>query len=233
MNEMMVFIIIILLIFIVYMAVPNYYCRNISGRVIRSFSSNNKIALTFDDGPDRVYTLRLLDLLKKENIKATFFMVADKVPENMDIVKKVLKDGHAIGVHSKNHRSAWMSFPWDTWLDFRGAVGIFHSFGIDVKFFRPPWGTFNLFTLYFAVLNGLRTVFWNVEVRDWSGKTGIDDIEKNLIGRVKPGCIIDLHDSGGAEGAPGRTISALENAIPELKALGYEFVSLDEAAGGE
>lgn len=228
----MTVIIVILLVFIIYMAVPNYYCRNISRRVTRSFSSNSKIALTFDDGPDRVYTPRLLHLLKSENVKATFFMVADKVPENMDIVREILKDGHTIGVHSKSHVSAWLSFPYNTWLDFKRAVEIFHSAGIDVKFFRPPWGTFNLFTLYFAVMNGLKTVFWNVEVKDWSGKTKVEDIERNIMNRVKPGCIVDLHDSGGAEGAPGRTISALENVIPNLKTLGYEFVSLDEALGG-
>lgn len=230
-NEIMI-IIIILLIFIVYMEIPNYYCRNICGRVTRSFSSNNEIALTFDDGPDRLYTLRLLQLLKKENVKATFFMVADKIPENMDIVRKVIEDGHTIGVHSMRHRSAWLSFPWDTWMDFRRALKIFDSQGIPVKFFRPPWGTFNLFTLWFAMKNGLKTVFWNVEVKDWSGSTSVDDIEKNLMMEIKPGCIVDLHDSGGADGAPGRTISALENVIPELKASEYQFISLDEALGG-
>ena len=71
----------------------------------KGFNTDNKVMLTFDDGPDSIYTMELLDLLLKYNIKASFFVVANFARENKDIIKRMKNEGHTIGVHSTDHNS--------------------------------------------------------------------------------------------------------------------------------
>lgn len=222
---------ILLLIFIMYNVIPNYYSRNISRKVIKKFN-NNCIAITFDDGPDERYTPQLLDLLKKHDVKATFFLVANKAFNNKDLLYRIIREGHEIGLHSLNHKSAWLSSPWYTKRDFSESLRIFKELGVNIKFFRPPWGTFNLFTLYNANKNELKTILWSVEAKDWSSKTTTEDIKNRIMEKIKQGDIIVLHDSNGAEGAPARTIEALRYVIPELKEQGYNFATIGQGIGG-
>jgi peptidoglycan/xylan/chitin deacetylase (PgdA/CDA1 family) len=222
---------ILLFIFLVYDVIPNYYSRNISRKVIKKLN-NNCIAITFDDGPDERYTPQLLDLLKKHDVKATFFLVANKAFNNKDLLYRIIREGHEIGLHSLNHKSAWLSSPWYTEMDFSESLRIFKELGINIKFFRPPWGTFNLFTLYNANKNGLKTILWSVEAKDWSSKTTTEDIKNRIMEKIKQGDIIVLHDSNGAEGAPARTIEALRYVIPKLKEQGYNFSTIGQGIGG-
>lgn len=215
-------------VFILYEAIPNYYYRNISNKVIKRLGNKKEIALTFDDGPDTLYTPLLLDLLKKYNVKASFFLVANKMQENVQILDRMVKEGHTVGLHSRSHRSAWLNFPWSTGNDFKDSLKLFKDKGIDIKFFRPPWGTFNLLTQYNADIHKLKTVLWTLEAKDWSARTTVEYIKNQILNNIKPGDIIVLHDSNGALGAPERTIAALGDIIPELKDKDYKFVTLDE-----
>lgn len=213
----------------VYTVLPNYYFRNISKSVLKKFKTEKKvIALTFDDGPDKKYTPILLDLLKKYNIKCTFFVVAEKAYDNKEIIDRMLTDGHSVGLHSLKHQSAWLSFPWKPKKDFDLSLNYMSKLGIRPEFFRPPWGTFNLLTQYYAGKNNLNTVLWSMNAADWSKKTTTNDIVSKITNKIKPGDILVLHDSNGAEGAPMRTITALEEILPHLLIEGYEFITLHE-----
>lgn len=212
-----------------YTILPNFYFRNISKSVIKKFETQKKvIALTFDDGPDKEYTPILLDLLKKYNIKCTFFVVAEKAHNNKHIIDRMLSDGHSIGLHSLKHQSAWLSFPWKSKNDFNLSLGYMSELGIKPEFFRPPWGTFNQLTHYYANKNNLNTVLWSINASDWSKGTTTDDIIDKVTKNIKPGDILVLHDSNGAEGAPLRTISALDKILPQLLDEGYEFITLHQ-----
>jgi peptidoglycan/xylan/chitin deacetylase (PgdA/CDA1 family) len=213
------------------MVLPNYIARNRSKDVVKTIPFNKEkkcIALTFDDGPDPLYTNRLLDILKRNNVKATFFLVAHKAEQNIDIVNKMKHEGHGIGMHTLYHKSAWLSFPWETINEFRKGLGIFKRLGINITYYRPPWGTFNALTLKSALKNKLKIILWTVEAYDWRKNNSASNIEKILLDRTKDKDIIVLHDSGGAKGAPNNTLDALESTIPKLLKSGYNFITIDE-----
>ncbi|MDP4176884.1 MAG: polysaccharide deacetylase family protein [Bacillota bacterium] len=219
----------IFLLFFIYNIIPNFYYRNIYKSTIKKFKTDKKnIAITFDDGPDYRYTPILLDLLKKYNVKCTFFLVAEKAYNNKELVIKIKEDGHSIGLHSLKHKSAWLSFPFETKKDFDCSIKYLSDINVKVDFIRPPWGTFNILTQYYINKYNLTTVLWSINAADWSKKTTVDDIINKVIYRIKPGDILVLHDSNGAEGAPLKTISALEKIIPELLNEGYEFVTINQ-----
>ena len=164
--------------------------------------------LTFDDGPDTVYTNKLLDL--------------------PDIVKRMKKSGYSIGIHSLSHQSAMPFGPGRTKRDLKESRKIMEKMGIDVKEYRPPWGHLNLMSLYCIRKMHLQLIFWDVMAQDWSAKETADSICNKILRRVFSGAVICLHDGRGENGAPGRTIEALKKAIPMLKAQGYEFRRIEE-----
>lgn len=215
----------------IYTVILNYYYRNISKKVLRKLDDKKEIALTFDDGPDTRYTPLLLDLLYKNGVKATFFLVTDKVLKNKDIFNRIINEGHTVGLHSLYHRSAWLSFPWHVYYDFRKSLELFDNIGFNIKLFRPPWGTFNLLTQHYADMHGLKTILWTFNTNDWSPVIPIRDIKHKLLKNIKPGSIILFHDSSKVKGVPDKTIAVLAEIIPCLKEDGYEFVTLDKIGG--
>ncbi len=187
--------------------------------------------LTFDDGPDTVYTNKLLDLLDQEQIPAAFFMVAESVQGHPEIVERMKKSGYSIGIHSLSHRSAMLFGPGRTGRDLKESKKIMEKMGVTVKGYRPPWGHLNLVSLFWIRKLHLNLVFWDVMAQDWSAQETPDSICNKILRRVFPGAVICLHDGRGENGAPGRTIEALKKAIPVLKAQGYEFRRIEEKYG--
>lgn len=216
---------IIIAVILVYMLIPNVYYRNFSDKVIKRFSTKDKVvALTFDDGPDPRYTPELLDLLRLNNIKCTFFVLADKAKEYPELIKRISEEGHYIGLHYFKHMNALFRNPSQTKNDFQQSVNIMNTLGIKVHLFRPPWGIFNALTFHFAKEYDFKVILWSIHAMDWSRWTTVDRIKQKLVSRVRPGDIILLHDGRGANDAPKRTISALKTVIPALKKRGFNFV---------
>ncbi|WP_303857396.1 polysaccharide deacetylase family protein [Aminicella lysinilytica] len=189
--------------------------------------SEKTIYLTFDDGPSQ-YTSDLLDLLAEHDVKATFFMVGTFAAEYPETVRRVMAEGHQIGVHSLEHRSALISSPAYTNRDFHDTVAILRNLGADPKYYRPPWGEVNLWSLMNMDVNGLKKVIWNVMAEDWRGNTTADIIAEKLLNRTKNGDVVCLHDGRGKNNAPLRTIEALKQVIPIWKDEGYEFKLIDD-----
>ncbi len=223
----------LIILFMLYSYAPNYYYRNMSKNIVKRFNSQKKeIALTFDDGPDKRYTPILLDILKQNNVKCTFFIVAEKALETPSLLKRIIEEGHSVGLHSLNHRSAWLSAPWQTKNDFKKSIKILEDLGYKTSYFRPPWGTFNLFTSYYASKHNLKVVLWSSDFKDWRKSVSKYKLKSKILKDIKNGDIIVLHDSNGAKGAPKKMISALDETIPKLKEKGYKFVTIDEKYGG-
>src|SRR5699024_1852712 len=121
-----------------YTILPSFYFRHCSSSIKRKFSNEDSIFLTFEDGPNPGYTLEILDLLKKYNVKATFFVVVEKAENNKEIIDRIIEEGHTLAIHSYSHRSAWLSSPWRTKKDFECSISALNNIGHEVKYFRPP-----------------------------------------------------------------------------------------------
>ncbi|MGI5959646.1 MAG: polysaccharide deacetylase family protein [Massiliimalia sp.] len=210
-----------------YSVIPTYYNKLMNPHVIRRGTAKNQVALTFDDGPDPRYTPRLLDLLKEQKVKATFFVVARKAQQHPELVNRMIAEGHEVALHSYEHGNGMLKGYEYTKNDFQKSMAIMRQNHWKIRYFRPPWGHTNLFTLSFAKKYGLTPVIWSVMAQDWKEDTTVLEIAQKLIHRVKAGSVICLHDSGGAPGAPERTLLALEKVIPYWKKQGYEFVGLE------
>lgn len=228
-------IVIIFFVFIFYCVIPNYWARNRSKAVFRNGDPKKPyIALTFDDGPNPMYTPKLLDILKEAGIRATFFVVGQQALQYPDILRRMHSEGHVVGCHSFSHRHAWLMSPLTTFKDIKLTCEIIKKqLGHYPCWYRPPWGMFNLFSLAAAQKLGLTIAYWSIEAQDWEAKTTVQHIFNAVTTQAKPGSIIVLHDNRGTAEAPAKTLEALPSIISTLQQKGYTFVTLDDMKGGK
>lgn len=184
--------------------------------------SENKIALTFDDGPNPFFTDHVLKILKKHEIKATFFLVGKWVVLYPGLVKKIILEGHLVGNHSYSHSRA----------DFRKTDEIMKKIiGKDPKFIRAPYANLNLCChLKKDYLKSKKIINFDVDSSDWNNLTSTEII-KRIKERIKYGSIIDLHDGSEKKEElkhrPIQMIKALPVLIKILK-NNYNMVRIDE-----
>lgn len=195
------------------------------------------LALTFDDGPDIRYTPLLLDLLKHENIHATFFVVGRQASAHPELVHRMLSEGHTVGAHTMAHKNMLLCTPSYIRDDFRASIRLHRELtGDALHFFRPPWGISSPISNKYIKKYGITRVLWDVMAEDWEANTTSGIIASKLKDRVFDGAVVCLHDAGedtgGAKGAPLRTIDALIHTIPWLKAQGYQFLTMNEYIEG-
>jgi chitin deacetylase len=209
---------------------------NFYGRVFSHAQTSKKvIALTFDDGPNGDATLKVLDVLKKENIKATFFLVGDNVLYYPQVAKQIVADGNEVENHSMHHDRAMPFEPiHDITRNLLQANKIIASAtGQSPLFFRPPFGVRTPWTLRAAKKAGLIVITWNDLAKDFANLSA-DAISSNVIKAAKPGGIITLHDGQRTTHDANRdqTIKALPKIIDTLKSQGYIFVTVANLASG-
>ncbi len=217
---------ILVLIYLFYTVLPSLYFKFMYK--LKRKENGSTIYLTFDDGPSNEYTEVLLDVLKKYDVKASFFCVANFAKENENIIKRMNKEGHLVGLHSLKHDNAYLMDIFKTNKDFKNSIEIMKSLGKDIVYYRPPWGDLNLASLFNIRKYNLKLVLWNVMAEDWEGDTTAFDIEVKLLRRIKGGDIICLHDGRGENEAPKRTIEALDKVIPILLGKGFKFETVDK-----
>lgn len=190
-----------------------------------------KIALTFDDVPDPRFTTQVLDVLKKEGVKATFFAVGDRSKKHPDIVARIRREGHAIGNHSYNHAQLNKLSVEDFRNQIERTNRILKSItGHEPRLIRPPYGEINEEQLRWARKNNYKVVNWNVDSLDWKGLSK-DEVKHNILSAVGPGAIILQHAGGGVGSDLSGSIQALPEVIAELRNKGYTFVTLPEMLG--
>lgn len=205
---------------------PTYFYKAVYR--IRRRERGSSIFLTFDDGPSPLYTPELLNILKQNGVKASFFCVADFALANRSIIDRMKQEGHLVALHSKSHSDALFMGVKRTRSDLEKSLSIMKSLGVKIGFYRPPWGRVNLPTIALLKKLGIKMLMWNVMAEDWRADSTPAVIEQKLIRRVQANDIICLHDARGENNAPERTLEALRKAIPQLLERGFTFETVDK-----
>ena len=193
------------------------------------------VALTFDDGPDPVWTPEILEVLARHRVPGTFFVVGSMVARHPDMAQRVVASGSEIGVHTFTHpdlagvselrRDREIA---DTELAIAGATGV------STHLVRPPFSSTSdalddpgYGTVLAAGRQGYVTVLTDVDGEDWQ-RPGVDAIVRNATPQNGAGATVLLHDAGGDR---AQTVAALDRLIPQLQAQGYRFATVSDAAG--
>ncbi|GAB3836127.1 hypothetical protein GCM10028799_73200 [Kribbella italica] len=170
--------------------------------------------LTFDDGPQPVYTPKVLAVLAKHHAQATFFVLGREAAAHPALVETTRRAGHHIGNHTWDHPMLTKLTP----TRLRQEI----STGVKSKCFRPPFRDTNAHVAAVAAQYHQHQVLWDVDTRDWE-KPGVPAIERALLRGARPGAIFLMHDGGGNR---AQTVAALDRALTKLSSKGYVFRSL-------
>ncbi len=183
------------------------------------------IYLTFDQGYEAGYTDKLLDVLKQNEVKATFFITAHYLNTASEIVERMINEGHIVGNHTVNHKS----MPEITDAEIKEEVMKLHQvvhekFGYEMKYLRPPKGEFSERTIAMVNNLGYQHVMWSFAYVDWEEKNqpDIEKAKKTIMDNLHNGEIMLLH------GNSKTNCEILDTIIKDIKSQGYEIKSLDD-----
>ncbi|MGQ5576013.1 polysaccharide deacetylase family protein [Streptomyces sp. ECR3.8] len=194
---------------------------------------DHRLVLTFDDGPDPTWTPKMLDVLKKHDAHAVFFVTGTMASRYPDLVQRMVDEGHEVGLHTFNHPDlSLQSKKRIDWELSQNQLALTGAAGIRTSLFRPPYSSFSdamdnkswPVTEYIGS-RGYLTVVNNTDSEDWK-RPGVDEIIRRATPRHGKGAIVLMHDSGGDR---SQTLAALDTFLPDLKDKGYEFDNLTEA----
>jgi len=166
--------------------------RKVMGTVTHFAVSDPVVALTFDDGPHPVYTPRLLGILGKFGVCATFFMIGKAAERHPELVQRIAHAGHAIGNHSWDHTSFTAITGKERRDQIRACKRAISPYG--QRIFRPPWGNHSLASSLDSFYLRYEVMGWNLDVGDWWDQDS-RRMSGLLTSRVRPGSVILLHDS--------------------------------------
>ncbi|MGW5481815.1 bifunctional polysaccharide deacetylase/glycosyltransferase family 2 protein [Streptomyces sp. NPDC004008] len=193
------------------------------------------IALTFDDGPDPTWTPRVLDVLRRNHVHATFFVVGTQVVAHPELVRRIVADGNQLGIHTFTHPDLARLAPWQRSLELRETqLAVAGAAGVTTALLRPPYSSENdaLDDADWSVLKqadaaGYVTVLSTQDAEDWQ-RPGTDRILANATPHGHTGQILLMHDAGGDR---SQTVAALNNLIPRIKGQGFRFATVSDAVG--
>jgi peptidoglycan/xylan/chitin deacetylase (PgdA/CDA1 family) len=192
------------------------------------------VALTFDDGPDPTFTPQILDVLAEHHAHATFFVLGARAAQYPEIVRRIHREGHAVGTHTQSHRVGFhFASPRSVAREIVDAIAVVGELLHEQPtLFRPPQGLRTpLFGSAWRRLRGLTCVTWSVRGLD-SLPTTPEKIVARIMPRLEPGAIITLHDGGGLGGGTDRTstVAALITLLGLCSDRGLRCIALDSAA---
>jgi peptidoglycan-N-acetylglucosamine deacetylase len=191
--------------------------------IARVDTSDKVVALTFDDGPDPYHTPRVLDLLDRYHVKATFFMMGRNVERYPAVARDVLQRGHQIGNHSYSHPKLVLMTPARVRDEIERTDQLLRGIGVSGDiYFRPPHAAKFLVLPYVLVQMHKLSVLGDVDPEEWRGRPAAV-MADSILRQVRPGSIIGLHDPLGAE-----TLQTVEDSIKALAAQGYSFETVSQ-----
>ena len=190
-------------------------------------SGGRGYALTFDDGPHPQGTPAALEILSGAGVRATFFLVGERIERNPSLVAEILAGGHQIGLHCHRHRNLLRLSPRQVRQDIERAQQIIQqATGRPIGLYRPPYGVPNASALRIARARGWRTLLWSHWGRDWQARATPESIAARVTDGAAHGSVLLLHD-GDDYSAPGswrRTVAALPLVLETLAQRGLSPV---------
>lgn len=196
--------------------------------VVLSGPQTNRVALTFDDGPDPRFTPQILDILQEYNVPATFFVMGARAEAFPELTQRMYNEGHIVGNHAFWHPNLVEGDVAMLEREVNQAEDVIHEIlGYRTKLFRAPYGF-----LYPELVEKLgemdyTVVGWSVDSLDWREQGG-EDTAYTVLSNIHPGAIVLLHDGGDWTSDRTSTIEALRIIIPTLQEQGIEFVTVPE-----
>jgi peptidoglycan/xylan/chitin deacetylase (PgdA/CDA1 family) len=184
-------------------------------------------ALTFDDGPHRQGTPAVLEVLERERVRATFFLVGEQVLRNPGVAREIADAGHDIALHCHRHRNLLRLAPWQVREDIaRAHEAIVTHTGRAPELYRPPYGVLNAAALRLARSRGWRTLLWSHWGRDWDARATPASIAARVTDGADEGAVLLLHDADdySAPDSWRRTAAALPRVLETLAGRGLQPV---------
>lgn len=228
---LMISILVIVMFMFFYFYLNTYFGLWWQEGIIRRGKSKTKVAITFDDGPHPEYTKKILDILKKKKVKATFFLTGQNAEKYPDVVRRIKAEGHDIGNHTYHHANlSPMKLERVKKEIALTELVIKEITGEEPIYFRPPRGVYDQKVRRLLVNKGYSIVLWTVTTQDWRAP-GVEYIV-NKAKKAKGGDIILMHDSGALAKAEGahriQTVKALPIIIDNLREKGLKPVKISE-----
>lgn len=196
--------------------------------VLRGSFEQNKIALTFDDGPDPRYTPLILDILKQYDAKATFFVMGARAAAYPDLIRRMQREGHAIGNHTYWHPNLAKHEVATTRWEVQETEKILNNIlGYRPRLFRAPYGALNEDIVRELARLDYSVVGWSVDSLDWR-QLPRDEVARNVLSNIHPGAIVLFHDGGHWTMNMHGTVQSLHQIIPILQKEGISFVTVPQ-----
>jgi peptidoglycan-N-acetylglucosamine deacetylase len=217
-------------------AIYRPYVATRFSRPIHMFNGKGLVALTFDDGPDPTWTPKILSVLEKLHVPATFFVIGQQAVDHPDLVARALRDGDVIGNHTYTHPDLASLPQWMAQAEINAGSWVIKGItGMQPLLFRSPYGIADTLTrgkfsasADLAQTMGLQEIGWNTDTLDWS-RPGVAKIVANAAAAPNAEPIILMHDGGGNR---AESIAALPKIVAHYRALGYQFTTVDHLDGG-
>ncbi len=188
-------------------------------RVRNRLDADDRVLLTFDDGPHPQGTPAVLDLLREADLKATFFLVGEQVERWPQLTAEIASAGHEVALHCHRHRCLLRLTPRQLRGDLRRArAAIAEASGQVPRRYRPPYGIFNAAALVLARAYGWEPLLWSRHGRDWQARATADSIAARVTRELRAGDVILLHDADhySAPGSWRQTVAALPRILDAL-----------------
>jgi peptidoglycan-N-acetylglucosamine deacetylase len=187
-------------------------------------TSGRDVALTFDDGPGP-YTPEVLDVLEREHVPATFFVIGQEIHDFGTSTEREIHDGFVIGDHTENHPMMAQLSKHDQHEQlFEQAARIELLGGRKPSLFRPPYGSFDATTFQLLHQMHMLMVLWSVDTDDYE-LPGVEAIVHHVLEGAKPGAIFLMHDAGGNR---AETVAALPTIVHDLRARHFKLVTVPQ-----
>lgn len=202
---------------------------------VKEYEGHPTIALTFDDGPHPTNTPRILNILKANSIKATFF-VQGKNLVNPELLARIRAEGHEIALHSYDHTNMVNGYADNAEQAFMDQVEKVNQrleqvTGTGSRLFRPPEGAITPEQTKLFLDKGYWIVRWSKDTEDWNPHRNTTERITSTTEKTAKGDIVLMHDGGGGKGARDNTIAALPGMIQKWQGLGYRFLTVSEGLG--
>jgi peptidoglycan/xylan/chitin deacetylase (PgdA/CDA1 family) len=193
------------------------------------------VALTYDDGPDPLWTERILAELRKSGARATFFPITPKAVDERGLVEEMLADGHEVGFHCHHHRRHREQSVAELSGELTTGLRQLDSIGVRPRAWRAPWGQETEATRRLAARNGLRLWGWNLDSHDWRGDSAREmQAALNAQGGLRDGDVILMHDGlgpGARRTDCAQTLELTRLLLAESEREGLELAPLSECEG--